>query len=268
MLAPMRVLLRLLLPLPLLLPGAYGMSLPPPAGATTQAVDLGAGRSMTLFVPKQDTAAENEAIARILGIDKGAVEAQRNAMESFDNAVGQKLWPASVAFARMLTGAASAQVKGRDVVELGCGLGCVGIAAALAGAKSVVLTDFQPKSLEYALASADANGVGDCVSTRLLDWTAPPDDVGAFPFDVVLGSDVLYDKDLTRSLVGVVASLVARPRIPGRPEPRAMLVDPPFRPSRAMLPELCAASGLYWGGEVPVLEATEQDTVLIDILCA
>ena len=250
--------------LSLLPPATQGLSVRPPPGAVRHVVDLGAGRTMTLFTPEKNEAAEDKAIATILGVDVGTVAAQRGALANFDNAVGQKLWPSSVAFARMLVGSAGARVKGCDVLELGCGLGGVGIAAAIAGARSVLLTDYQPKSLEFALAAAEANGVGDRVSTRLLDWTAPPDDLGAF--DIVLGSDVLYSKDLTRSLLDVVATLVVRPRDRSRPEPRAMLVDPPSRPSRALLPELCAARGLYWGGEVPVREADDPDTVLIDIL--
>jgi hypothetical protein len=45
-----------------------------------------------------------------------------------------------------------------------------------------------------------------------------------------------------------------------------MLVDPPLRPSRSLLPEICAECGLYWGGEAPVAEAKEGDTVVIYLL--
>ena len=241
----------------------------PPAGACSSISDLGAGRSLTLFTPQKDLSAENAEIAQILGVDIEAVAAQRGALENFDDAEGQKIWPSSLAFARMLTQSASAQVKDLDVIELGCGLGGVGISAALAGARSVLLTDFQPASLELARAAAAENGVADRCEFKLLDWTAPvPDDLGG-PFDVVLGSDVLYDRTLTGNLLDVVASLITgRPRDRSRPEPRAMLVDPAARPSRPLLPELCASRGLYWGGETPVREAEESGTVLINLLPA
>ena len=104
---------------------------------------------MVLFKPARDLAAEDAAIATILGIDAEAVAAQRGALENVGG-VGEaedpKVWPSSLAFARMLTQSASSQVKGLDVIELGCGLGGVGIAAALAGARSVLLTDFNPAS--------------------------------------------------------------------------------------------------------------------------
>jgi len=257
------------LPMLALLPHALGVC-PPGCVATT--VDLkSAGRTMQLFMPAKDVAAENEAIAAILGVDLETVTGQRAELDPFDDAIGQKLWPASVALSRMLQtgglGGVEAQVKDRDVVEVGCGLGGVGIAAALAGARSVVLTDFQEKSLELAAAAAEANGVGDRVSTRLLDWTDPGGLEEWDPPDLVLGSDVLYSKQLAGNLLDVISALLlSRPRDRGRPEAKAMLIDPPRRPARPLLPELCNARGLFWGGELPVPEADESGTVLINIL--
>lgn len=224
---------------------------------------------MRLFLPQQDVAAENEAIAAILGIGTDVVTAKRSSLDAFDNAEGQKIWPASIAFAQMITGAGRQQVKDRDVIELGCGVGGVGIAAALAGARSVLLTDFQPKSLELAQAAAEANGVGDRVSTRLLDWKDPSwAGLDSFEPDLILASDVLYSRDLASSLLDIVAELLLRRPRDKRPEAKAMLVDPPNRPARGALPALCSARGLYWGGEAPVLEAEEPGTVLINILRA
>ena len=99
-------------------------------------------------------------------------------------------------------------IKGLDIVELGCGLGAVGISAALAGARSVLLTDFQPASLELARASAEANGVSDRVQTCLLDWTDPGSTLQERAVDLVIGSDVLYSRELSASLMDVVAALL------------------------------------------------------------
>ena len=232
-------------------------------------IDLGGGRAMSVAEPKENVAAADAAVAEILGIAVDAIKAQRKALASYDNAEGQKLWPASVAFARMLTGSMVPSVKGLRVIELGAGLGVVGVAAAIAGAEKVTLTDFQPKSLELAEITAKANGVSSAIfSTRLLDWNHPGDLASLGPYDLVVASDVLYDKALTRVLVRDVIAplLLSPPRDRTRPEPRAMLVDPPLRPSRSLLPEICAECGLYWGGEAPVAEAKEGDTVVIYLL--
>ncbi|KOO26831.1 calmodulin [Chrysochromulina tobinii] len=165
-------------------------------------IDLGGGRAMSVAEPKENVAAADAAVAEILGIAVDAIKAQRKALASYDNAEGQKLWPASVAFARMLTGSMVPSVKGLRVIELGAGLGVVGVAAALAGAEKVTLTDFQPKSLELAEITAKANGVSSAIfSTRLLDWNHPGDLASLGPYDLVVASDVLYDKALTRVLV-------------------------------------------------------------------
>ena len=243
--------------------GAAGLTMD---SVSMRKIDLGGGRVMSVAEPKENVAAADAAVAEILGIAVDAIKAQRKALASYDNAEGQKLWPASVAFARMLTGS---MVKGRRVIELGAGLGVVGVAAALAGAEKVTLTDFQPKSLELAEITAKANGVSSAIfSTRLLDWNHPGDLASLGPYDLVLASDVLYDKALTRVLVRDVIAplLLSHPRDRTRPEPRALLVDPPLRPSRSLLPEICAECGLYWGGEAPVREAKEGDTVVINLL--
>ena len=50
-------------------------------------------------------------------------------------------------------------VRGRRVLDFGCGSGVVAIAAALAGAESAVACDCDPLALEAARANAALNGV-------------------------------------------------------------------------------------------------------------
>ena len=248
------------------LPATAAVTMGLPAGAAMREIALGEAK-MHLYVPVEDIETQDKEVAAILGIDTKRVSAQRDALASFDNAIGQKLWPSSIACARMLSQPSSfVPIKGLDIVELGCGLGAVGISAALAGARSVLLTDFQPASLELARASAEANGVSDRVQTCLLDWTDPGSTLQERAVDLVIGSDVLYSRELSASLMDVVAALLVQaPRVRGRSEPRALFVDPPFRPARQVLPQLCVERGLYWGGEVPMTEA-EAGTVAINIL--
>ena len=58
------------------------------------------------------------------------------------------------------------------MLELGCGLGAVGLAAGTAGAATVLLTDREAPLLALAAQAADANGLAGVVSTATLEWDA------------------------------------------------------------------------------------------------
>ena len=103
------------------------------------------------------------------------------------------VWPASQSLASLFTHCPSF-VKDCRVLEIGCGLGTVGIAAAMAGAASVLLTDLDEGVLTAAAASADLNGVGSRVRTAPLDvaeYDLTQGALAAFgPFDLIVGSCV------------------------------------------------------------------------------
>jgi predicted nicotinamide N-methyase len=120
------------------------------------------------------------------------------------------LWRSGVALARELDGAA---LRGRRVVELGCGLAVPSIAAARAGA-AVLATDACAEALTLAARNAQANEVR--IETATVDWREPDELLGRAPFDLVLAADVLYE----RASVAVLLSLL--PRL----APEAWLADP------------------------------------------
>lgn len=76
-------------------------------------------------------------------------------------------------------------VKGKRVLDFGCGSGLVGIAAAKAGARSVVCCDSDTLALQAAEENAQRNGV---VIETMSDWSKSTE-----PFDCLLAADVLYD---------------------------------------------------------------------------
>jgi predicted nicotinamide N-methyase len=79
---------------------------------------------------------------------------------------------------------------GKQVIELGCGLGLAGITAGLVGSK-VLFTDFVPNALEFVQKNAQLNGLSDdCYRTTILDWEDPRI---LEQFDVILGSEIAYD---------------------------------------------------------------------------
>ena len=97
------------------------------------------------------------------------------------------IWPSAVALAeRVLRGP---RLDGRRVLDLGCGLGLVGLAALERGAH-VTFIDWEDSAVRLALASARANGHGARADGESADWRVPPPHR---PFDLVLGADVLYE---------------------------------------------------------------------------
>lgn len=95
-------------------------------------------------------------------------------------------WAGGLALARYLADHPTA-VVGRRVVDLGSGSGLVAIAAAKAGAHSVLAVDVDRLAVAAVALNAALNGVA--VTTCLGDLTdAPPPDA-----DVVLAGDLFYD---------------------------------------------------------------------------
>jgi predicted nicotinamide N-methyase len=111
---------------------------------------------------------------------------------------------AAIALARHIE--ARGSLRGQRVVELGCGLGLAGITAGLRGA-DVLFTDYVPEALEFARKNARLNGLTDqTIKSALLDWEDPGKVV---PFNVVLGSEIVYDYFFHGSLIKVLQSILA-----------------------------------------------------------
>ncbi|MBL9089823.1 MAG: methyltransferase domain-containing protein [Planctomycetaceae bacterium] len=79
--------------------------------------------------------------------------------------------------------------RGR-LLELGCGVGFSSLVAAGLGYETVA-TDYYAEALEFVEVNAELNGL-TTLSTSLLDWRAPPAELGTF--DVVTAADVLYER--------------------------------------------------------------------------
>lgn len=93
------------------------------------------------------------------------------------------------------------------VLELGCGLGLVSIVAERAGFRALA-TDYYDDALLFVRENA-RRVLGREIATRMVDWTAMPEDLGRF--ELVLAADVLYEMRYAE----VVASAVERSLIDG-----------------------------------------------------
>lgn len=103
-------------------------------------------------------------------------------------------WPAARVLTRYLKGR-SELVKGKAVLDLGCGCGLVSIACSLAGAGRVIANDTDEISLTMARANALVNeAIIEFNRDDLLARGVP------VPAEVVLVADMFYTKEQARQL--------------------------------------------------------------------
>lgn len=139
--------------------------------------------------------------------------------------LGCKLWGACELFCSHLergrenwaAGLSDWLCLGSDVIELGCGMGLLGVAISrLCSPKSVLLTDNMQSCISLSRATAALNLPGsDCkvspVNAELLNWSEKVKPHARAAFDVVVASDVSYQLDLVDDLWKTIAA-VLRPR--------------------------------------------------------
>jgi predicted nicotinamide N-methyase len=86
-------------------------------------------------------------------------------------------------------------VRGRCVVDIASGSGLVAIAAALAGAASVMANDIDPYSAAAIALNAELNGVSVTVEAGDLLSHAPR------PADLYLAGDIAYEKSMSEAML-------------------------------------------------------------------
>lgn len=99
-----------------------------------------------------------------------------------------KIWEASFVLAEHL--ARLDANAGKRFLEMGCGLGVVGIVASAFG-HHVTMTEYNQDALNFARANALLNEASN-LEIRALDWYNP-DIEGSF--DYIVGSEILYRED-------------------------------------------------------------------------
>jgi predicted nicotinamide N-methyase len=113
-----------------------------------------------------------------------------------------ELWPSALALARAV---AARALRGARVVELGCGLALPSIVAAQDGGR-VLATDWAPDAIAFAQRNARHNGVE--LDTAVESWTDPRRVTEQAPWDLVLGSDLLYEARNVEPLLALLPQLV------------------------------------------------------------
>lgn len=139
------------------------------------------------------------------------------------------VWPSSMILAKRL---ASEAGGGRSLLELGCGLGIVSVAAMRAGFH-VLATDYYQDALRFTRANALRNLQRE-PQTRMVDWRALPSDLGTF--DTIVAADVLYEMTYAELIADALAAGLAAGGV-------AIIADP-GRVALDRFIEACTARGL------------------------
>lgn len=115
-----------------------------------------------------------------------------------------ELWPSSVALAHYVLQHLS--LHGQRVLELGCGLGLVGLAAARQGGH-VLCTDYEADALDFARYNARRNACAQ-MRFRLVDWRSPA--ILRRRYQCILAADVIYEARNFGPLVTLLQRYLAR----------------------------------------------------------
>lgn len=113
-----------------------------------------------------------------------------------------EIWPSSRVLAAQLL---EMNARDRALLELGCGAGLVAAAAALGGFR-VTVSDYYEDALRFSSANAWLNEI-PAPKTMLLDWRALPEN--AARYDVIVASDVLYEREYGRLVANAIGALLA-----------------------------------------------------------
>lgn len=113
-----------------------------------------------------------------------------------------KIWEPSFVLALFM--GKTPPVKGHRVLEIGAGMGIVGVYAALCG-HDITISDISEDALLFARAHAIMNGCSH-VPVVAIDWRLPYTDR---PFEMIIGSEVVYDRRTYDILVSFLDQALA-----------------------------------------------------------
>lgn len=108
------------------------------------------------------------------------------------------LWPAGLALAEEMS---RFPIEGQRILEVGCGTGLASLVLRKRGA-DITASDHHPLAGEFLNANAGLNGLPP-VNFQQAQWQGPNPHLGQF--DLIIGSDVLYERDHPALLAGFLA---------------------------------------------------------------
>ncbi len=168
---------------------------PIPGGWSAQGVQL-AGRQFELLLPANPDQVLTEQL-----------ESEADGRQEAADPYWAALWSSATPTAEFVLGHAwPAETR---AIELGCGVGLVGLAAAAVGV-DIVLSDYVAEALQIAGENLRRNGLQ--AGSLLLDWSQAVPPAHQHLYSAVLASDVLYSRDNHVPLLSTIDQLLGAPR--------------------------------------------------------
>ena len=122
------------------------------------------------------------------------------------------VWPASLALAEEMT---RFPITGKRILEVGCGIGLPSLILQQRGA-NITACDYHPLAEEFLRQNTDLNGLAP-IPFFNAPWLDPVVELGRF--DLIIGSDLLYERNHPALLAGFLADHA-------RPTCQILLADP------------------------------------------
>lgn len=111
------------------------------------------------------------------------------------------LWSSAEKMAETLAG--TEWPSGTEILEIGAGLGLVGLTAATLGFR-VTASDYRREAVELLQHNAKQHKL-DNLSARRIDWRSPP----AEQFSIILGCDVIYERNDHRPILQFIQQVLS-----------------------------------------------------------
>ena len=138
--------------------------------------------------------------------------ADRLGISSANWALFGVLWPASRVLARLML---AQNIVGKRILEIGCGIGLSSLVLSLRMA-DITATDYHPEAEGFLQRNVALNG-GRAIPFVRAGWDDA--DCGLGAFDVIAGSDLLYERGHAASLAGFIDRHA-------RPACEVIIIDP------------------------------------------
>jgi predicted nicotinamide N-methyase len=116
-----------------------------------------------------------------------------------------ELWPSAAALSRFLL-ENPGLLENRNVLELGCGLGLTSMIAHRQRPLHLICTDYENAALELTRKNFELNNL-EPPELKLMDWRSPDFDN---EFEIILASDILYEKRFFEPIFSLFEKLLAR----------------------------------------------------------